>query len=278
MIQTNFIKRLTMDIPLMDANLLAFMLSRTHSADDLQMAEHPMFKKMRGDMKPQMERMKNMAIVPVQGALAYNPDVGEMVWDGVEDSRNVQAMLQEASDDDEIEGVLLRMDTPGGMMMGGPEMADTVAQMKSRKPVIAHIGGLGASLGYMIASQATEVIANRSAVVGSIGVIASITDYSALLDKLGIKFQYFTNKEAKYKAAGAIGTSLTDDQKTQIQSQVDSAFQIFKGMVLSARPGVPDSAMQGQTFRGGEAKQVGLVDRVGNESFAIGVLKSYMKK
>jgi signal peptide peptidase SppA len=276
MIHTNFIKRLAVDLPLLNANHLAFMLTRQRG-DDVNMAEPELFKKIRGQLEPKMERVKNIAIVPVQGVLAYNPDLMELIHDGVEDSRAVLKTLNEAADDESIEGVLLRMDSPGGMMLGGPEMADAVAAMKTKKPVIAHIGGLGASLGYMIASQATEVIANRSAIVGSIGVIASVTDYTALLEKIGIKFEYFTNKEAKFKAAGAMGTSLSEDQRTQLQSSVDGAFQVFKGAVLSARPGVPESAMQGQTYRGAEAKSVGLVDRVGTESFALSVLKSYMK-
>src|ERR1039458_1989494 len=280
MLHTNFIKRLAVDVPLINASHLSFMLARMQSAtsDNLKLAEPELFKKIRGTLEPKMELVKGgVAIVPVQGTLAYNPDLLEMIYDGVEDSRAVLKMLNESADDDNIEGVLLRVDTPGGMMLGGPEMADAVNAIKAKKPVVAHIGGLGASLGYMIASQATEVIANRSAIVGSIGVIASVTDYTALLEKIGIKFQYFTNAEAKFKAAGAMGTSLSDDQKTQLQAQVDSAFQIFKGMVLAARPQVKESAMQGQVFRGQEAKGVGLVDRVGNESFALGILKSCMK-
>jgi len=279
MIQPAFLKRLAVDVPLLNANHLAFMLTKEHGPNDLQLAEHPAFKKYRAELAPQMERMKGgIAILPIQGALAYNPDPWEMIFDGVEDSRAVVKMLNEAADDDGIEGALLRMDTPGGMLLGGPEMADAVSRMKAKKPVVAHVGGMGASLGYMIASQANEIVANRSAIVGSIGVIASITDYTALLEKLGIKFEYFTNKEAKFKAAGAIGTTLSDDQRTQTQASIDGAFQLFKGMVLSARPHVPESAMQGQTFRGGEAKAQGLVDCIGDESFALSVLKSLMKK
>lgn len=273
----NFLNRLATDIPLLNAHTLAFMMARHDSPDKIQMAEHQAFQKMRESMKPQVERMGNIAVVPVQGTLAYSPDIAEMLFDGVEDSRAVLQMLKACADNDEIKGVLLRMDTPGGMMLGGPEMADAVANMKSKKPVVAHCGGMCASLGYMIASQASEIVSNRSAIVGSIGVIASVTDYSALLDKLGIKFEYFTNKEAKFKAAGAIGTTLNDDQRAQLQSQVDSAFKVFKGAVLSARPQVPASAMQGQTFRGEEAKSLGLVDRVGDESFALSALKSRMK-
>lgn len=274
---TTFAKRLAIDVPLLNANHLSFIVARTATPDDIQAAENPYFKAVRAYCEPKVEHVKNIAIVPVQGVIAYNPDPWEMLYDGVEDSRNIVKMLNDVSQDEQVQGVLLRVDTPGGMMLGGPEIADAVASLRSRKPVVAHIGGLGASLGYMIASQASEVIASRSAIVGSIGVIASVTDYTALLEKLGVKFEYFTNKEAKYKGAGAIGNPLTDEQRENIQSSVDSSFKIFKNAVLSMRPDVPDSAMQGQTFRGDEAKKQKLVDRIGGETFALSVLKSMMK-
>ena len=273
----NFAKRLASDIPLMTAAHLAF-ITAPGKRDTIQAAEHPMFSKFRESMRPKAEMRGNLAIVPVQGALAYNPDVDEMFYDGVEDSRNVLSMVKSAAADSSVEGILLRMDTPGGMLLGGPEIADAVRSAAKSKPVVAHIGGLGASLGYMIASQAREVIANPSAIVGSIGVIASVTDWTGFLSNLGIKFEYFTNKEAKYKAAGAIGTSLTDDQRANIQGDIEKAFSLFKSTVLSKRPQVKPEAMQGQTFRGSEAKAMGLIDRVGDEDFAMSVLRASIPK
>jgi len=253
---------------------LDFLLSNIHTVQDVQAAESPFMKQMRDYLAPKTEIRGNVAIVPVQGALAYAPDVYEMFFDGVEDSRTVLGMIHEAASNPDIKGILLRMDTPGGMMLGGPEIADAVAA--AGKPVVAHAGGLCCSLGYMIASQADEIIANRSAIVGSIGVIASVADYTKRLEAMGVKIEYFTNTAAKFKAAGAIGTSLTDDQRSQIQSQVESAFTIFRDAVTSARPLVHPEAMQGQTYRGYEGKTVGLVDRIGDENFALSVLRSHL--
>lgn len=273
-----FLKRLHSDIPLMTVQNLDFILATVPTAFDIQAAESPFVKSLRSYLAPKVEMKNGIAIVPVQGTLAYNPDPWEMLLDGVEDSRNVTAMIHEAAANPDASGILLRMDTPGGMLLGGPEIADAVASARQQKPVVAHIGGLGASLGYMVASQAHEIVANRSAIVGSIGVIASVTDYTEMLKNLGIKFEYFTNADAKYKGAGAIGKSLTDDQRAQLQSEVESAFRLFKSSVLSARPQVKPEAMQGQTYRGSEAKTVGLVDRIGDENFAIGLLRSRMSK
>lgn len=274
-----FLKRLSSDTPLMMVQTLNFIVANVPSVVDVQAAETPYHKSLRAYVAPKAEQQGDVAIVPVQGTLAYNPDPWEMLFDGVEDSRNVVNLLATAAADPKTKGVLLRMDTPGGMMTGGPEIADAVDYLRALgKPVVTHIGGMGASLGYMIAARSNEIVANRSAIVGSIGVISSVTDYSAMLEKLGIKFEYFTNDEAKFKGAGAIGSKLTDDQRTQIQASVNSAFTLFKSAVVSNRPQVKAEAMQGQTFRGQEAKAVGLIDRIGDEGYALGVLRGYMNE
>ena len=274
-----FLKRLSCDVPMMTVHTLDFILANLPTVADVQAAESSFHKSVRAYVAPKIEQLGDVAIVPVQGTLAFNPDPFEMLWDGVEDSRNIVSMLNQCASDPKISGVLLRMDTPGGMLLGGPEISDAVDYNRALgKPVVTHVGGLGCSLGYMIAARSNEIVANRSAIVGSIGVISSVTDYSAMLEKLGVKFQYFTNDEAKFKGSGALGSQLTEDQKNNIQASVNSAFQIFKTAVTTTRPQVKAETMQGQTFRGDEAKKAGLVDRIGDESFALSVLRSYMKK
>jgi protease-4 len=274
-----FMRRMAEDVPLMTMERMAWIVGATVSKDDIQAAEHPWFKQMRETMKPKAEVVGNVAIVPVEGTLAYNPHAIEMLWYGMEDSRSVLRMVNEAAGNPSIDGILLRMDTPGGMMLGGPEISDAVAaSVKAGKPVVTHIGGLGASLGYLIAAPSTKIVANRSALVGSIGVISSVTDYTDYLKNLGISMEYFTNKEAKFKAAGAIGTSLTDEQRAYIQSRVDSAFAVFKDTVQTYRPKVKAGSMQGQVMRGDEALSAGLVDATGSEAFAMRVLQDEITK
>jgi signal peptide peptidase SppA len=273
-----FIRRLSADVPLLEGSTLARLAGMDVTPGDLQLAEHPSMKRLRDACATQVEKRGNVCIVPVQGTLAANPDPYEQAFMNVEDSRRVRQMIEACAQDSECKGVLLRIDSPGGMLMGGPEIADAVIECRRMKPLLAHIGGLGASLGYMIASQATEVVADRSSVVGSIGVIASVTDYTGLLEKLGLRIEYFTNKEAKFKAVGAPGTSLTPEHREHLQAQVDSAFSLFKLAVQSVRPQVKDDAMRGQTFRGEEAKKLGLIDRIGSESFALSVLGEHMRR
>lgn len=135
-----------------------------------------------------------------------------------------------------------------------------------------------ASLAYWIGSQSREVIASRSATVGSIGVFASLLDVSKRYEEAGIKVELFRNSEATFKAAGLPGTSLSEAQREQFQKSIQATFVEFRSSVLAARSGIPDDAMRGQTFTGKQGREVGMVDRIGDRDFALSVLKSHVRR
>lgn len=238
-----------------------------------QTAEHPGMTALREKLKPVMTLKDGIAHIPVQGMLAYNPDPIEMAYYGVEDSRNVLAMVTQATNNKDVHGIKLDVDSPGGMMTGGFEIADAVKAASKIKPTIAHVGGSGASLAYLIASQAGQIVANRTARVGSIGAFVVYTDSSAASEKEGVKVKVFKNKEATYKAAGYPGTSLTDEQESHITAQTQSNFDEFARMISEGRPQIPKSAMRGQVFTGQEAKTNGIIDRIGDADFATSLVR-----
>lgn len=241
-------------------------------------AEHPRMTELRAAVAPKLSiETDGVAVLNVKGALAYNPDPWEMLFSGVEDTGAVTAAINQASKMPKVRGLLLNIDSPGGMMLGGLEMAESVRMLASQKPVVAYTSGMMASLAYMLGSQATEVVASKGAMIGSIGVIASWPDVTGWLEKLGVKMEVFTNKEAVYKGIGAPGKPLTDQQRSHMQASVDGAFREFADTVRGIRPNVPDAAMQGQVFRGKEAKSMGLVDRIGNQEFAMSVLRDRIR-
>jgi capsid assembly protease len=241
-----------------------------------QAAEHPGSKRMR-DMMAVVETVSEdgIATVPISGPLAFAPDPWEMAFDGVEDIRSVSACIGRVKADPKVKGVLLNISSPGGMMMGGLDLADEVGMIG--KPVVAYTGGMMASLAYLIASQADEIVASSSAAVGSLGAILSVMDVTKLLADRGIKVEVFRNKEAKYKGIGTPGTSMNDAQREHLQARADAGFAAFRDMVLAKRKDVPDSAMQGQMFWGKEAKAAGLVDRVGSIDLATSVLRQRIR-
>jgi protease-4 len=128
-----------------------------------------------------------------------------------------------------------------------------------------------ASSAYWISVGADMIIAEQSANVGSIGVYSALIDSSRAFEMNGLKRELF--KTGKYKAMGIQGLPLTEDQKKLIQSRADQLFDWFSSSVIEARVNVDDAAMQGQPFRGQEAKDVNLVDLIGSKEDAFDLLQ-----
>lgn len=259
--------RLATDVPFLHEAFLADILLRI-GVGEIQAAEHPYLKDRRKSVMPQIERVGDISIVPIAGALMRRPDFYDAAYGDAEDTDAVRGLVDAAAKDDSA-GIVLDMDSPGGFYGGGPELADAIRAASKTKPVVAWTGGLMASLAYWAGSQATEIVASRSATVGSIGVYIAALDVSKRYESAGVKVDLFKNKEGAFKAAGVPGTSLSETQREHFQARAQAGFEEFKAAVLAKRPGVPAEAMRGQTFTGAEAKNVGLVDRIGSRSFAI---------
>lgn len=261
------------------AEAYAQELGKIHASGD-KAAEGEWEKRVRAALAPKVEMTDDgIAIVPVEGPLAYAPDIIDMLYYGVEDSRAVERAIRNAATSPDARAVAIRIHSPGGQVMGGAEVAAAVEMSSARKPTAAHTGGVMASLAYWIGSQATAgVYATSAAYVGSIGVISTFTDISKYLENLGVKVEVFTNKEAKFKALGVPGTSLTADGRDHMQERAQSIFKQFRSSVLAARPDVPNDSMQGQVFVGKEALKAGLVDGVASFDFTLAVLRNEMRK
>lgn len=256
--------------------LLAWIVA-TSQPDAIRLAEHPGMQRMRDALKPKAEILGGVAVLPIDGILARKPDPWEMAFYGVEDSSAVLDMVNEAASNPDVKGILLSIDSPGGYLTGGPEIAQAVKAAAKEKPVVAWTGGSMASLAYWIGSQASEVISSPSASVGSIGVYMALADFTKAYEAMGIKVDVIKNKEGTFKAAGLPGTAMTPDQRSHFESKVQASFSEFSRSVKSARPDATAESMQGQTFNGREAKAAGLVDRVGDKSFALGVLRQMIR-
>jgi ClpP class serine protease len=129
------------------------------------------------------------------------------------------------------------------------------------------------SAAYWVASQARAIYATPSAQVGSIGVVQAVIDNSAALDKAGIKVEVFS--VGKYKAMGAPGTPLTDDQRELISSNLAEIAGEFHAAVLAKGRAIPAEAMEGQTFSGKQAQRHNLAGMVPDRAEAMRRLRVY---
>jgi signal peptide peptidase SppA len=214
-----------------------------------------------------------VGVVAIEGPILRKPDLFARIFFGATSSEEIGAALREAAGRDDIKAVFLHIDSPGGTVAGTPELANAVAALDKKKPVYAFSSGLMCSAAYWVASQARAIYATPSAQVGSIGVVQAVIDNSAALDKAGIKVEVFS--VGKYKAMGAPGTPLTDDQRELISSNLAEIAGEFHAAVLAKGRSIPAEAMEGQTFSGKQAQRHNLAGMVADRAEAMRRLRVY---
>jgi len=180
----------------------------------------------------------------------------------------VISQLKQAEEDDAVKAIIIRIDSPGGTASASEEIAVEVA--RCTKPTIASIGDVGASGAYMIASQCDEIMSTNSSAVGSIGVIMEIGDYSGLAKKLGVKF--IAIHEGEFKDAGSPWRGLTTTETAMLQADVRLTYDNFIAIVAKGRK-MSDADVRklatGWAWPGIKAKELGLVDTIGNYTDAV---------
>lgn len=199
-----------------------------------------------------------VAVIFASGVLGKHLSAMEEDCAGGLSVDKLQAALSAAAADPAIGTIVLHLDTPGGVVTGIPETRDLVRRISAAKTIVAYCDSLCASAGYWIASACDYIYATRSADLGSIGVYSALLDLTVHYAQEGVKVELF--KQGAYKAAGFPGTSLTDEQRAEIQSGVDDLASQFKADVRESRPQVEASAMEGQCLMGISAVKAGLAD------------------
>lgn len=188
----------------------------------------------------------------------------------------VRRVLDLARQDPEIEGLLLRIDSPGGTATASEQVYTEILRFKKEKsvPVVAQLLTTAASGGYYIAMAADEVQAHPTTVVGSIGVIFTSMNFAGLMEKLGIEDQTITGGE--YKDIGSPFRPLTAEERAQLQSIVDDLHARFREVVDRGRPELDaeqvEALANGRIYSAPQALENGLVDRVGAMEDAVGLL------
>jgi signal peptide peptidase SppA len=179
----------------------------------------------------------------------------------------------------DVAAILLHVESPGGTAAGTKELADDVAAAAKQKPVWAFIEDLGASAAYWIASQATHVYANPTAIVGSIGTYGVVYDYSAMAAKEGIKVHVI--RAGDFKGAFTPGTEVTAEQLTEQQKIVTELNEFFIRGVKAGRKLSLEAARQladGRVHVGQAAVERQLIDGVQSLDDTFSQLAAYGRK
>lgn len=190
------------------------------------------------------------------------------------DSRRTTEWIQRLAEDEAVQGVLVRIDSPGGVVAPSQEIYSAVRSLAQKKPVVASMGAVAASGGYYIACGADRIVANPGSITGSIGVKAQMLSFQGLMHKMGILDQTVVSGELK--DAGSPTHALSEKERAYFQELVDDLHEQFVLAVAQGRNMELDEVRvlaDGRAYTGQQAKQVGLVDALGGRQDAINLLR-----
>lgn len=180
-----------------------------------------------------------------------------------EDDRLLE-LLDKVAKSAAVKGVVLTVDSPGGTTAGGEAIYEAVRKLAEAKPVVAQVGTLAASAGYMIASATDHIVARQSSIVGSIGVLFQYPDVTGLMDKVGVKLEGV--KSSPLKAEPSPFNPTTEEERTMIRNLVMDSYDWFVGLVETRRGLTHDQALalaDGSIYTGRQGLKNRLVDELG---------------
>lgn len=182
------------------------------------------------------------------------------------DSESLSETIRDLMKDENVKGMVLRVNSPGGSAFGSEQIWKAMKDFKDAgKPVAVSMGDYAASGGYYISCVADRIFAERTTITGSIGIFGLIPSYEGLIEnKLGVHMASVkTNQNADM---GALGKKLTPAQKAAMQNMVNNGYELFTKRCADGRHVSQDSIKmiaEGRVWDGVTAKQIGLVDEFG---------------
>ncbi|MBU6400678.1 MAG: signal peptide peptidase SppA [Verrucomicrobia bacterium] len=226
-----------------------------------------------------------IAVVTVEGVIMS----GAIDRSGRDLVSYIKDQLDMAADDRSVRAVILKVDSPGGEVLAADDInhAITDFQERTKKPVVAAMGGLAASGGYYISVPCRWIVANELTITGSIGVIMHGYNYRGLLDKVGVRPMVFKSGKFKDMLSGEKPEDqILPEERAMVQSLVDQTFQKFKQVVQAGRqqadlanrsgkdkgrPLVKNWAdyADGRILSGEQAYRYGFVDELGDFDAAV---------
>ena len=210
-----------------------------------------------------------------QGISWFTSKLGVVnIHGAITESRRVTDFIQRLQRDEAVEGVLVRIDSPGGVVAPSQEIHAALRVLAKHKPVVVSMGSVAASGGYYIACAADRIVANPGSITGSIGVKAQMLSFQKLLQRMGIQDQTVTS--GKLKDAGSPTHPLTPEERTYFQELVQNLHQQFVLAVAQGR-NMPVQKVQdladGRAYSGQQARNLGLIDSLGGRAVAMDMLE-----
>jgi protease IV len=216
---------------------------------------------LRSAREPRAARRK-VAVVGAEGAIM----AGETpAFADVLGGSTLAGHLREIRADRTFRGVILRVNSPGGSVVGSEMVWEEVRRLEEEnKPVIVSMSGMAASGGYYISMPARRIICQPSTITGSIGVIFGKFDLTGFYDWLGMRVDRI--KTAPNADLLSLFASLTEEQKAQVEHWMANVYETFVRKAAEGRDVSPEeleARARGRIYTGAQAREAGLVDDLG---------------
>jgi protease IV len=210
----------------------------------------------------------SVAVLHVYGPIQTSRTAS--AW-GRNDASELAKRLHEWSENNDIKVILLKINSPGGTVGAVQEIYTEILKCKAKgKKVVATMSDVAASGGYYLAAAADKIVANPGTITGSIGVIIQFGNLEGLFEKVGVRLQVV--KSGEHKDIGSPARALTAEERRLLQATIDDAYAQFVEAVQKGRnmpePKVRELA-DGRIFTGRQAKELGLVDELGDSQDAL---------
>lgn len=217
-----------------------------------------------------------IAVLYVNGVIQERLDAPSIFETMTYHHRQFLSMLRHASSDPQVDGIIIRVNSPGGGVVESAEIHDLIVEIQEeyRKPIYVSMASLAASGGYYIAAPADKIFANEATITGSLGVIMQSINVSELAEKYGIRTE--TIKSGVHKDIMSPMREMTEREREILQSIIDDSYEKFVDVIANGRNMTRNEVKliaDGRIYSGKQAYEIGLVDGIGNLDYVIEVLR-----
>ncbi len=240
------------------------------SREEKQFIKHHLFHK---TVPLSIQKLPKIALVEIIGGIYYEDSSKRFL---TRDARYIVDRLKFFSKQKDINGIILRINSPGGSVGAVQQIYSLVMKIRKeyKKPVVCFVPEICVSGGYYIASGCDKIITSPGAIVGSIGVLLQTPNLSGLIKKIGIDMVVI--KSSKYKDIGSMFREMSVEEKKILEDLVNSAYEQFITAVSEGRNLSKEQVLtfsDGRIFIAEQAKKLSMIDEIGDEDKAVEILK-----
>jgi protease-4 len=215
-----------------------------------------------------------IVVINVSGTIGS--EAGGLFSGGGVGHSDLLSQIEQATEDEKVKAVVLRVDSPGGGVVASNELYVELKKLQAAgKPLVVSMGSTAASGGYYISAPADKIFANADTFTGSLGVIMTVTNYAETYEKLGLKDYVF--KSGEFKDIGSGSREPSAEEAAILQSIIDDAYQGFVDIIAEGRGLSRDEVLKiadGRIYNGSQALALGLIDELGGIKDAIASAQS----